>query len=316
MLKKLHELACYRFSNERVGYYWHILVSHLPELLRKWGSLQPYSQQGVEAHHQLAESVEKRATSRGGKVSKKKIPTDALLQIFLYPLRLLACAATVEGATWTLRRARQQRCDRNTVSPQLVNMMYIYSNQEDTENPFETELEELDLDIGSEGDVEPDLDSEETDTIEDSSQPSSNSLDTEVRENMERFIKYIIDKSLMDYRYSSTVESPPVSIRLGENTLYPPISYTTTEVTDQQSIMDEEIELLDPRDCVDEFVEEVSSMYETDREVSPDTREILGNHPVDGIRFTATQQSFQAVLYNTRPTNDILQQIRIESMEW
>lgn len=88
MLRTWSSIISERWFGKSLGYYYHILICHLPQLLQKFGSLQPYSNQGVEAHHQLNMLVKNRATSGNGKVSKKKVGTCVLMQLFLYPLRL------------------------------------------------------------------------------------------------------------------------------------------------------------------------------------------------------------------------------------
>jgi hypothetical protein len=247
----------------------------------------------VEAHHNLAIAVENRPTSRDGKVSKSKISTHVLLQIFLYPFRLIHLSATVDGASWSLRRVRAPRCDRSTTEEQIEHLRFIASNEE------EDNQDEIDVaDCLNEG-------------IEDVEDPSSNSNYFQI----ERLLGDILNTPLESYVYHQQVQIEYPDVRLGSNESYPVTNYdkTETRVEPGNNAMD----IIE----YDDYIEEADDNPETIVEMESNTalernQQLLYKHPVDNDRYAASQQEFLAALYNSQGRSDDLQEIRNEENSW
>lgn len=214
-------------------------------------------------------------------------------QIFLYPFRLIHLSATVDGASWNLRRERAPRRDRSTTEEQVEHLRFIESNEE------EDNQDEMDV-AGylNEG-------------IEDADDPSSNSNAFQI----ERLVGDILNRPLESYSYPQQVQNEYPDARLGSNESYPVTNYDTTETRVEPGD--------DPMDIIeyDDYVEETGDNPETIVEMESNTtlernQQLLYNHPVDGDRFAASQQEFLAALYNSQARKEDLQDIRNEENNW
>ena len=61
------------FGNIHVTPYVHVIATHVPLFIQKYGSLDLFSQQGFEATHKWHNTIYSRASSRDGAVSKSKV---------------------------------------------------------------------------------------------------------------------------------------------------------------------------------------------------------------------------------------------------
>ncbi|KAF0982731.1 hypothetical protein FDP41_010710 [Naegleria fowleri] len=93
-LKKLNEILRLHYPNEKVGYYVHIILNHLPYLLRKYGSLTRFMNQGCESVHSLGRLINERKSNH-----KAKGSLPGFSECVLLPLRVLYMS-TRRGRDW------------------------------------------------------------------------------------------------------------------------------------------------------------------------------------------------------------------------
>ncbi|KAL9648848.1 hypothetical protein ABK040_003778 [Willaertia magna] len=112
-------LALIRTNNGTIGDYNHIIISHFIDILQIFGSLTPYSNEGVENSHQLDRLIIERSTARGKiKTNEENDSNDyfnydtfigecdnfndlyQILQIILKKLRILYLSFTEEECTF------------------------------------------------------------------------------------------------------------------------------------------------------------------------------------------------------------------------
>jgi len=76
------------YIEQKFSYYYHIIIQHLEEKLKEFGTVSQFSNQGTEAIHYLAQ-IQVTQTNRGGSIGRKKISTNMWIQVFLLNLRRL-----------------------------------------------------------------------------------------------------------------------------------------------------------------------------------------------------------------------------------
>lgn len=85
---------------DSMPYYVHIIWAHLPDLLKEYGSLLPFSNQGFENCHQTHDRLWRNLVSKGGRSktdSERTTPTCQLMQVCL---RRILLTIKLPGVVW------------------------------------------------------------------------------------------------------------------------------------------------------------------------------------------------------------------------
>ncbi|KAG2378962.1 hypothetical protein C9374_007600 [Naegleria lovaniensis] len=93
-LKKLNEMLRLHYPNENFGYYVHIVLNHLPYLLKKYGTLTRFMNQGCESVHSLGRLINERKSNH-----KPNGSLPGFAECVLLPLRVLYMS-TRRGRDW------------------------------------------------------------------------------------------------------------------------------------------------------------------------------------------------------------------------
>lgn len=85
---------------ESMPHYIHIIWAHLPDLLKEYGSLLPFSNQGFENSHQKHNRIWMRMVSKGGRPNADGKRVSPIYQLMQYFLRTVLMTIALPDAVW------------------------------------------------------------------------------------------------------------------------------------------------------------------------------------------------------------------------